>query len=148
VEALPEHLLRKRIKKRPGLYRRRFDSGKSRICQKGSLSNQAQGGAVSVCSEKVLDSRPGDHLPGTDVLTRYPFLFLSDRVTGCVPLRILLQGKINPNPNPNHNPNLGRGIHTYDAARDNFFIITKIENFFREANMNTNSDLRQPVAFS
>jgi hypothetical protein len=26
-----------------------------------------------VCSEKVLDSRPGDHLPGTDVLTRHPF---------------------------------------------------------------------------
>jgi hypothetical protein len=29
-----------------------------------------------VCSEKVLDSRPGDHLPGTDVLTRYPFFYI------------------------------------------------------------------------
>jgi hypothetical protein len=42
----------------------------------GSLGNQAQGGGVSVCSEKVLDSRPGDHLPGTDVLTRHPFFAL------------------------------------------------------------------------
>jgi hypothetical protein len=32
-------------------------------------------GAVSVCSEKVLDSRPGDHLPGPDVRTRHPFFF-------------------------------------------------------------------------
>jgi hypothetical protein len=31
---------------------------------------------VSVCSKKVLDSRPGDHLPRTDVLTRYPFFLV------------------------------------------------------------------------
>jgi hypothetical protein len=55
---------------------RRFDSGKIRICKRGSLSNQAQGEAVSVCSEKVMDSRPGDHLPGTDVLTRCPFFLV------------------------------------------------------------------------
>jgi len=40
----------------------------------GSLSNQAQGGVVWCARGVVLNSRLGDRLPETDVLTRNPFL--------------------------------------------------------------------------